>query len=307
MKSKKGLIGLVFILPFFLLFIVFQVYPIVYTLFLSFTKFDGVADPVWNNFANYIRFFSMDLVGEDARFTAAYLNTWTIWLPNIITQLALALFCAVLLTNIRLRIKGVGLFRAIFYFPNLVTAASLAVLFAVLTDWQYGAINQLLFGDNKAAYINWAGADGLRLQFIVSGIQTWIWFGNTMILIMAGLTGIPQSYYEAAWMDGASSSRTFFKITLPLLQPIMVYIAITSLIGGMQIFDIPFNITTPPGAGGIQNSMITATVYTYEKAFGQTKPNFGYAAALSYIQFVLILIFSLIYFRSIRKQEEGAS
>jgi len=304
MRSKKKLSGLIFVLPFFALFLAFQVYPILYTLFLSFTKFDGVQDPVWNDFKNYIRFFSVDVIGEDARFTMAYLNTWKIWLPNIITQIALALFSAVLLTNIRLRIKGVGLFRAIFYFPNLVTAASLAILFAVMTDWQYGALNQMLFGDNKAAYINWTG-DGLRFQLIVSGIQTWIWFGNTMILIMAGLTGIPQSYYEAAWMDGASASTTFFKVTLPLLQPIMVYITITSLIGGMQIFDIPYTITTPPGAGGIENSMITATVYTYQKAFGATKPNFGYAAALSYIQFVLILVFSLMYFQSIKKKEKG--
>jgi cellobiose transport system permease protein len=305
MKSKKGLTGLLFVLPFFVLFAVFQVYPILFTLFLSFTKFDGVVDPQWNDFGNYIRFFTVDVFGEDARFSLYYLNTWKIWLPNIITQISLALFCAILMTNIRLRIKGVGLFRAIFYFPNLVTAASLAILFSVLTDWQYGALNQLLFGDNKASYINWVGADGFRFQMIVAGIQTWIWFGNTMILIMAGLTSVPQSYYEAAWMDGASAVTTFFKITMPLLQPIMVYIVITSLIGGMQIFDIPYAITTPPGAGGIENSMTTATVYTYQRAFGSTKPNFGYAAALSYIQFLLILVFSLLYFRSIKKQDQG--
>ncbi len=303
--EQQGKNGYWFILPFFVFFLVFQVYPIFYSLYLSFTSFDGFKNPKWIGFANYERLFSKDLWGDSARFLMAYINTWRIWLPNIVSQLGLAFLTAVILTNVRLRIKGVGVFRAVFYFPNLVTAASIAILFALLMDWQYGAVNQLIFGANKAAYINWTGSSGTLFQLLISGIQTWMWFGNTMIIIMAGLTSIPQALLEAAWVDGASTSKTFFKVTLPLLRPIMVYIVITSLIGGMQIFDIPFVITTPPGSAGPEYSMLTAMIYTYDQAF--TNNQYGYAAALSYIQFLLIAIFSALYFRSMRRQEQGVA
>ncbi|MBN1798351.1 MAG: sugar ABC transporter permease [Spirochaetales bacterium] len=322
MKMQKKYIGLLFILPFFIFYITFNLYPVFYTFFLSLTKWDGFADPEFIGFHHYARIFTelgtrfagadkLDVPGE---FWLAFINTWRIWLPNIIMQLVIALFLGVIFTNTRLKMRGVSFFRAIFYFPNLVTAASVGILALVLLDWQHGAINQIIHG--PAA--NFPGGsyppelnilvNPMRAQMVVSIIQTWQWFGVSMILLMAGMQGIPKTYYEAADLDGASATQTFFKITLPLLMPVFTFVIVTSLIGGMQIFDIPFVFTTGTmvGVGGETGKALTTMVlYMYRQAFGLTNPNFGYAAAISYMLFVLIGIFSIIYLKMITRVSRG--
>jgi cellobiose transport system permease protein len=312
---RKKHIGILFILPFFIFYLVFQFYPVLFSLFLSFTDWDGFAEPVFTGFANYGRIFTelyaritganlLDIPGE---FWLAFVNTWRIWLPNIIMQLVIAMAVAVSFTNTRIKLKGAGFFRGIFYFPNLVTAASIGVLAMVVLDWQHGALNQLLFGDDKQAYISWL-ADPVTAQFIISIIQTWMWFGYTMIILMAGLQGIPITYYEAAQLDGASVLRTFFRITLPLLLPILTFVVITSLIGGMQLFDIPYIIISRFKHGSVidfgtdtAKALSTSIYYMYNQAFGLTQPSFGYAAAVSYMLFVLIAFFSVLYLRLIKR------
>lgn len=293
LKSKKYT-GLKFVLPFFVVFLVFQLYPILYTFFLSFNKYDGFNDPEFVGFENYLNLF------QDKYFWLSFLNTWKIWLPNIILQLVIALLVAVLFTNYTLKVKFTGFFRAVFYFPNLVTAASIALLFNVLLDWQNGAVNQLLFGADKESYVFWMNNPGIA-QMAISLIQTWMWFGYSMILFVAGLMGIPKSYYEAASIDGASSVQAFFKITLPQLRPIIIYVVITSLIGGMQLFDIPQVITD--GSGEPSRSLMTAIMYMYNTGFRYER--FGYAASVSYLLFVMIIIFSVLYLKFIRRDEKG--
>jgi cellobiose transport system permease protein len=322
MRLQKKYIGLLFVLPFFMFYIVFNLYPVVYSFFLSLTKWDGFGEPEFVGFQHYARLFielgarfagadKIDIPGE---FWLAFINTWRIWLPNITLQLLIALFLGVIFTNTRLKIRGVGFFRAIFYFPNLVTAASIGILALVLLDWQHGAINQLVHG--PAA--NFPGGqypsefntlvDPVKAQFVVSIIQTWLFFGVSFILLMAGMQGIPKSYYEAADLDGASATRTFFKITLPLLMPVFTFVIITSLIGGMQIFDIPYVFTTGTlvGIGGESSKALTTMVlYLYRQAFGLTNPNFGYAAAVSYMLFMLIAMFSIIYLKLVTRFSKG--
>jgi len=169
--AKKNYKNLLFVLPFFIFFLAFHLYPMLYTLFLSFTQYDGFKDPVLIGFNNY-----KNLI-VNKYFWNSFINTWKIWLPNIILQLIIALFMANWLTNTRLKIKKVGFFRAVFYFPNLVTAASIAVLFIVILDWQHGSLNQILFGQETEKYIYWM-VNPARTQFIVSLIQTWMWFDN---------------------------------------------------------------------------------------------------------------------------------
>jgi len=322
MKLQKKYIGLLFIIPFFIFYFVFNLYPVVYTFFLSLTKWDGFADPEFIGFHHYARLFTelgtrfmgMDKLDVPGEFWLAFVNTWRIWLPNIILQLVIALFLGVIFTNIRLRMRGVGFFRAIFYFPNLVTAASIGILALVLLDWQHGAINQILHG--PAALYEGSQyppefnilVNSVRAQFVVSIIQTWQWFGVTMILLMAGMQGIPKTYYEAADLDGASTTQTFFKITLPLLMPVFTYVIVTSLIGGMQIFDIPYVFTTGSlvGIGGESAKALTTMVlYMWRQAFGLTNPNYGYAAAVSYMLFVIIGVFSIIYLKMITRVSKG--
>jgi len=323
MKHKKNYTGLFFILPFFIFYMTFHLYPVLYTFFLSLTKWDGFAEPEFIGFHHYARIFTelgarlagadkMDIPGE---FWMAFINTWRIWLPNIAIQLVISLFLGVIFTNTRLRMRGVGFFRAIFYFPNLVTAASVGILALVLLDWQHGVINQILHGPASTfpggmypPEFNML-TDSVKAQFVISIIQTWKWFGVTMILLMAGMQGIPKTYYEAADLDGASATQTFFKITLPLLKPVFTFVIITSLIGGMQIFDIPFIFlrgTLGGQMGGETRKALTTIVnYMYANAFGLSQPNFGYAAAVSYMLFVLIAIFSIIYLKMITRVSKG--
>jgi multiple sugar transport system permease protein len=360
MKTHDNL-GYFYIIPYVIVFLIFSIYPIFNTLYLSFTDYAGYGDPKWVGVKNYYQVIKpdeaarqrsielkpqldMDLVrkykidklsandvktkynitdenlfqritaqkalldeiikGEnvykgvlrDKYFWGSFLNTWRLWLPNIIMQLGLAFMVAVWFTDVRLKLKFVSVFRAIYYFPNLVTVASLAILFTVLFDFQNGAINQLLFGTTQFAkentYINWM-IIGWRAQLIISVIQTWIWFGNSTIFVMAGLNGIPETYYEAAVVDGANSWQTFWKITIPLIQPVLIFLVITSLIGGMQIFDLPWVLTN--GSGFPDNQLMTMVMYLFRTAFRFER--MGYAAAIAYILFLIIVVFSILSLR----------
>jgi len=287
--KKRNYKNLLFVLPFFVFFLAFHLYPMLYTLFLSFTKYDGFKDPVLIGFKNY-----KDLI-VNKYFWNSFINTWKIWLPNIGLQLIIALFTANWLTNARLKIKNIGFFRAVFYFPNLVTAASIAVLFIVILDWQHGALNQILFKQETGKYIYWM-VNPARTQFIISLIQTWMWFGVSMIILMAGIQSIPSTYYEAAVIDGATEGQIFFKITLPLLMPVLTYVVITSLIGGMQIFDIPFVVSIGPGVvGEVEKALSTMVVYLYNTGFRYNR--MGYASSISYMLFIITVCFSVIYLR----------
>lgn len=280
--------GYLFILPFFLAFAVFWVYPVVSTFITSLSNEDfTVATKEWVGGQNYVDELTRPL------FWKSLSNTFIIWIPNIIAQLGLALFLANALTTQKLR--GSGTFRAIYFFPNLVTIASVAILAYAILDWQRGTLNQLLFGvgeENVERYIYWLN-DPVASRSIVSIVQTWMWFGYTMILFMAGIQTIPQSLFEAALMDGAGKWAVFWGITLPLLRPVMIYVVITSLIGGINMFDFPWILTT--GRGGADQSLTTVVVYLYQRAFQWYQ--LGTGAAISYLLFFLTAIFSGIYLK----------
>jgi len=269
----------------------FQVYPIFYTLFLSFFKPINLVKSEFVGFGNYARLLSNPL------FYTSIGNTWFIWLMNYIPQIVFALLLAVILTN--QGIKGRQTFRTVYFLPNLVTAASIGVLFAVLLDWKFGALNHALikFGIFSEPY-EWL-QDKMATRIAVSLIQWWQWFGYTMIIFMAGLSAISDDLYEAAHIDGASKMQAFFKVTLPLLKPTMLYVMVTSLIGGLQIFDIPRVLTN--GRGGPDNALTTIVLYLYNQGFKNF--NLGYASALAYALFVMILVFSALSFKIIKPRD----
>lgn len=291
--TKQDRWGYAFILPFFLAFAVFTAYPIINTFLVSLT--DESMTTYETNFIfleNYFAELSQPL------FWLSFLNTWIIWLPNIVAQITIALFLAWALTNQRIKIKGTNAFRAIYFFPNLVPVASVAVLAYAFFDWQNGPVNQLLFGSEPSAknqYIWWFN-DVHYSQSIVSGIQTWMWFGYTMTMFVAGVLAIPRTLFEAAVIDGASEWQIFTRITLPNLKPIMQYVLITSLIGGMQMFDLPWILTQGSGLapGGVENSLTTVMVYMYSRAFTWDQ-NLGSASAVSWILFIFIAAMSALY------------
>lgn len=294
MKERRGKWGLIFCLPFLITFCVFQLYPIIYSFYLSLTAQQNSHEFLFVGFKNY-----KDLL-TDSVFWKSVANTCKIWLMCFIPQLVAALLLAVLLSQYK--IKGAGFFRAVFYLPNLVTAASVGVLFSALFAWQTGSVNNILttvgLVDEK---VNWMGSPAFA-QGITSFIQWWMWFGYSSILLTAGIKAIPNDIIEASIVDGANNRQRLFHITLPLLKPTILYVLVTSLIGGMQIFDVPMTLTN--GDGEPQKSLMTMVLYLYNMAFKNNDAPYG--ATISYGLFIIILLFSLIFFKVLygKKEEE---
>ncbi|MBO4493055.1 MAG: sugar ABC transporter permease, partial [Ruminococcus sp.] len=226
--------GYYFILPFFLVYFFFQLWPLINTFIVSFHG-NGKNVEDWVGLQNY-----KDILFGGTRkvrvihesFFRCLKNTVILWVGNFIPQLALSLSLAVWFTEAQLKIPGKGFFKVVMYLPNIITAASVAVLFLQLcgqSETNPGAVNLLL---HKLGIVKRDAASGLydtvpfiegvwQSRIVVMFIQTWMWFGNTMIMLMSGIQGINPSLFEAASIDGASSGQVFRKITLPLLTPIM--------------------------------------------------------------------------------------
>ena len=293
--------GYLFVLPFVIVFLIFNVYPVLRTLYLSFTnaKIAGVGKIQWVWFDNYIR------VITDKFFWRALGNTLRIWGVNIVLQLGLAFLLTIIFSDIKYKIKGLGIFRVIYYLPNLIAATSVAFLFKTLLDWRYGTFNQIIYQVFKffgKSYnpIDWLGTAALAGSTIAV-ISAWMWFGNSFIMLMAGVQGISKDYFEAAAIDGAGRWTVFGKITLPLLKPILLYVAITSLIGGLQMFDLPYLMADKASAS--YNSVQTAVMYLYKFGFETGTTQTGYASAIAYILFLIILTVSVVQFKLFNKED----
>lgn len=276
---NKSYYGYYFIAPYFIVFLLFGLAPIIYSLYLSFTHWDGFSDPIFIGFANYERLLS------DSFFYKSIWNTLIIWILSIIPQLVIALSLAIIL-NERF-IRGKHFFRAVYYFPNIVTPVTLGVLFSLMFDWQTGSVNKLLLSMGLISDpIYWFNSPWLS-RIVVAFVIMWQYFGFNMLVFIAGLQSIPDEIYEAAKVDGASKGQMIRWITLPLLKPVLLFTFITSIIGGLQLFDAPLMIGKGP-----EDSTMTMVMYLYETAFQQF--NYSYGAAIAYAIFIIILIFSII-------------
>lgn len=289
--------GYMFIAPFFIAYAFFMIYPLINTFILSF-KGNGATVDEWVGFQNY----QWLLFGGEQRaansiqneFWTSMGNTVILWVGNFIIQLVLSLLLAVWFSDVRIKIKGTGFFKVVMYLPNIITAASVAGMFLMLFgNSKFGAINSLLLNwgwlQDAFPFINneWSG------RILVMFIQSWMWFGNTTLLLMSGIFGIDPAIYEAASIDGSSGMHMFFRITMPILKPIFIYVVITSLIGGLQMFDIPYLLhegTT------IRPTLETGAVFIY-KYFHQVSPNYGYSAAASIVLFILTAVLGIIIYR----------
>lgn len=293
--------GYLFVLPFVIVFLIFNVYPVLRTLYLSFTnaKIAGVGKIQWVWFDNYIRVITYKF------FWRALGNTLRIWGVNIVLQLGLAFLLTIIFSDIKYKIKGLGIFRVIYYLPNLIAATSVAFLFKTLLDWRYGTFNQIIYQVFKffgKSYnpIDWLGT-AAHAGSTIAVISAWMWFGNSFIMLMAGVQGISKDYFEAAAIDGAGRWTVFGKITLPLLKPILLYVAITSLIGGLQMFDLPYLMADKASAS--YNSVQTAVMYLYKFGFETGTTQTGYASAIAYILFLIILTVSVVQFKLFNKED----
>jgi cellobiose transport system permease protein len=293
-KVNKKYYGYLFTAPFIIGFLLFSLYPLIYTFYLSFTDMTMMGKSYkivgFDNFKN--------LFG-DPFFHKALANTWKIWMLNFIPQIGIAMLLSVWLTNNRLKIKFVGFWRTIYFLPNLLMPVTIAVLFFNLFSF-YGPVNQL----SVRSGIMGSAMDFFRstawTQSIVIFVQWWMWFGSTLIVLMAGMTSISPTYYESAMVDGASTLQMFKKITLPLLKPVLIYILVTSLVGGMQMFDIPYMITD--GRGSPSGSVMTMNVLMYMK-FSSNKGHIGVAACVGMIIFIITCASSLLIMKMLKEKD----
>jgi multiple sugar transport system permease protein len=293
-KSKKNFTGYMFLAPFIIGFLIFGLYPVINTLALSFTDatlMSRTSHFIW--FDNFKRLFA------DNVFMRAVGNTWLIWILNFSPQIGIALLLSVLFTSTRLKVKAVGVWRAIFFLPNLLMPAAVAALFNALFAY-YGPANQFLV---RSGFLS----EAMRFleniwvtRGLVVFIQWWTWFGQTIIIVMAGMTSIPIQLYEAAMVDGASAWQMFRQITLPLLKPILIFIFVTSLVGGMQMFDIPFLLTD--GRGSPLSSIQTNNILMYMK-FASSKGHIGAASSVGVLIFLMTSICALGIFYFLRDRD----
>lgn len=292
--NDYNLYGALFCIPFVVVFLIFSVYPVFRTLQMSFMQYKGFGKETFIGLDNYVRAL------KDPLFRDAFLNTLKMWGLNIVLQLGLALLLTIIFNDMKYKMKGLSMFRALFYLPNLIACTSVAFLFKTLLDWKYGSFNQILLKLHLiSAPVDWLHQVSTA-QMWVGIIGAWMWFGNSFIMLMAGVQGISHDYFEAATIDGAGRWTIFTRITLPLLRPIMLYVAITSLIGGLQLFDIPYLMS---GTKGDPNrSLFTAVFYLFDMAF--VKNQMGYAAALAFVLFFVIAIFSAIAFKLMNGKED---
>jgi multiple sugar transport system permease protein len=285
--------GYFFLIPFFAVYTVFSLVPLVLTFARSFTQYykDGRTwiGPIWVGFENFTKLFS------DSRIWDYFVNTMIIWVVGFIPQILVSLLLASWFSDTRFKIKGEGFFKTVIYLPNLIMAASFAMLFYSLFN-SHGAITNLVvsWGWAESGFSFFDTVWGSRL--LVGLINFLMWFGNTTILLMAGIMGIDVSLYEAAEVDGANSRQRFWKITMPLLKPIFIYVFITSLIGGIQMFDIPAIITNNSGTPDIagKHTMMTLIMYLRQTL---TSRDYGTSGALSVILFLITGALSLIVYR----------
>jgi len=247
--------------------------------------------PTFVGIDNYIKLLNQ---GDLLKYTQ---NTLIMWILGFVPQIAVSLLLAAWFTNIRLKLRCAGFFKTIIYMPNLIMASALSMLFFALFS-NNGPINMLLMDsgiiDEPFHFMSSAiGARGL-----IAMMNFLMWFGNTTILLMAGMMGIDPALFEAAEVDGATSFQIFSKITMPLLKPILTYVMITSLIGGLQMFDIPQILTN--GIGGPDRTTMTLIMYLNNHLFNN---NYGLAGALSVIIFIITGALSIGVFKSLTGQK----
>ncbi len=295
-KINRNYYGYFFIAPFIVAFLIFGLYPVYNTLALSFTDYTLMTRSGEN-----IGLQNFKVLFADQLFLKAIGNTWLIWLLNFIPQIGVALLLSAWFTNNRLKIKAIGVWRAIFYLPNLIIPVVIAVLFNALFSF-YGPVNQVLV---RAGYMTEAMHFLQNVEVtrgVVVFIQWWMWFGQTIIIVMAGMTSIPVHLYEAAMVDGASATQMFRRITLPLLKPILIYIFVTSLVGGMQMFDVPYLLTD--GRGAPSGSIMTNNILMYMK-FSSSKGHIGAASAVGVLTFIMTTVCALGIFFFLRDRDES--
>ena len=281
--------GYIFLVPFIVVYVIFQLIPLFSTIYNSFFEnyMSGLTQvgPNFVGLQNYIKLFE----GGDIWIYAK--NTMILWIMCFVPQIFLSLLLGAWFSDVRLKLKGSRFFKTVIYLPNLIMASAFSMLFFTLFA-ESGPINSLLiqmgFITEPYKFLSNVGST----RGLIAFMNCLMWFGNTTILLMAGMMGIDTSLFEAAEVDGATSTQVFFRITLPLLRPILVCVLITSLIGGLQLFDVPQILTN--GTGNPVRSTMTLIMFLNNHLYSK---NYGMAGAVSVVLFIITGILSIVVFK----------
>lgn len=270
-----------FLIPWFLGVVLLKLLPFAISLVLSFTNYDLINSPDFIGLGNYVKMFT-----DDPIFVKSIVATFKYAFITVPLVLVVSLLVA---TVLNFRIKGVNFFRSVYYIPSILGGnVAVAILWQSLfaTD---GIINMVI-GVVGIDPIPWLVNPNLAL-FSIGLLRAWQ-FGSTMVIFLAALQNVPRSLYEAAELDGANKVKQFFNVTLPIITPVVLFNFVMGLVHAFQEFNAPYLITD----GGAMHSTYLMNMYIYESAF--TKYNMGYASALSWILFIIIMSFTLLVFRS---------
>ena len=294
--------GYIFILPFFLAYGLFHFVPQLLTVYNSFFENyrEGLTQvgPNFVGLKNYITLFTPDANGNIDILKYTW-NTLVLWVGGAIPQIVIAMLLAIFFTSYRLKIKGQQFFKAVIYMPNLIMPSAFSMLFFTLFS-NVGPVNQLIMQMGLSDVPIDFFAFKITVRGLICFMNFLMWVGNTTILLMAGIMGIDQNLFEAASIDGASSLQVFFKVTLPLLTPILVYTIITAMIGGLQLFDVPQVLTNGLGTPNRSSTTLVMFLNNYLKS----SKNYGMAGAVSVVIFIITGVLSLFVFKSLTKQRE---
>ncbi|MFI6436942.1 carbohydrate ABC transporter permease [Streptomyces sp. NPDC050759] len=280
--------------PFYLIFLGFGLFPVGFSLYLSFHRWDGLGSMEWAGLSQYQYLLS------DSDFWNSIGNTLIIWALATFPMIFLAMVTAVML-NSAVRFKG--LYRVAYFLPNVTSVVAIAIVFGSIFSTNAGVVNAVLHavGIDQVAWLNtpWG------IKVTIAALMTWQWTGYNAIIFLAGLQTVPGELYEAARMDGAGPIQTFFRITLPLLRPTLLFVLVVSTVTGLQSFSEPQVLLQTSSndstfAGGPGHSGQTMVLYFFQQTFDNN--DFGYGAAVAWGIFLVVVLFSIINWRLVQRR-----
>jgi ABC-type sugar transport system permease subunit len=295
-RPKRGVLSFwrqyLAISPFYIVFIVFSFFPVFFSLYLAFQRWDGIGT------MQFVGWQQFRFLWKDPVFWLSIRNTLVIWVFSTVPTLLGALVLATLLHSVR-RFKG--FYRIALFLPNVTSIVAVAIFFGAVFSNNFGLVNAIL-GTVGISPVPWLSNPWL-IKGVIALLMTWMWTGYNMIIYLAGLQAIPLEVYEAAKMDGAGPVRVFLRITIPILRPIILFTVIISTINGLQSFSEPQVLFGTNAAnaslGGPGQAGLTTLLYFYQSAFMNN--DYGYGAAIVWAFFILIVVLVLINWRVVQR------
>lgn len=270
-----------FIAPFFVIFVTFALFPLLYTFWLSFNSWDGMSPAKFVGLANFVRLFTVDEF-----FKQSIVNTFVLGFMCLVPKLSIALLVAVAIHSARLKFKD--LYQVVYFLPIITSPVAVAIVFLTIYGAQYGILNYILTSLGFQA-VHWLIVSS-TIKPAIAILIVWHEVGWYMVIYMAGLQSIPQDLYDAASVDGAGAWASFWNVTMPMLQNVILFTVVIDIIGEMQIFGEPFILVG--AAGGTNRAGMTMYMNLFSNAF--TNLRFGYSAAEAYVMFAIISIISFL-------------